>query len=68
MTVVALLAGIAAFIAVNAILAFIWGWCCGSSQTMHALLRFSVFALPIRLVCFVAALWAGASAFMAVVA
>lgn len=65
MTVIAVLAGIGAYIGVNALIGGIHGFACGSSQTLNALLRFSVFALPIRIACWCVAAWAGRSAFVA---
>ncbi|PSJ53132.1 hypothetical protein [Pseudaminobacter soli (ex Li et al. 2025)] len=63
--VLAILAGIGAYIAVNALFGGIHGFACGSSQAMNTLLRFSVFALPIRMACWCVAAWAGWSAFVA---
>lgn len=61
----AVLAGIGAYIAVNALFGRIHGFACGSSQAMHTLLRFSVFALPIRIACWGVAAWAGWGVFVA---
>jgi hypothetical protein len=60
--VLAILAGIAAFICTNALFGALHGILCGSSQTFNMLLRVSVFALPIRLACWAVAAWAGWSA------
>ena len=57
--VLAIFAGIAAFICTNALFGALHGILCGSSQTMNMLLRFSVFALPIRLACWAVAAWVG---------
>jgi hypothetical protein len=59
----ALLAGIGTFIGINALLGALHGVASGASQFMNMLLRFSVFALPIRMVGWFAATWAGWSAF-----
>lgn len=61
----AILAGLGAFILVNALLGAVYGLLCGSSQTMNAFLRFSVLAFPMRVTCWVVAAWAGWSAFAA---
>jgi hypothetical protein len=65
MIMVAVLAGIGAYIGVNVLLGAVHGFACGSSQIMNWLLRLSVFALPIRIVCWALAAWAGWRAFVA---
>jgi len=47
---IAVLAGIGAYIGVNALCGGVHGLACGSSQFMNWLLRTSVFALPIRII------------------
>lgn len=60
---IAILAGIGAYIGVNALFGAAHGILCGSSQFMSWLLRASVFALPIRIASWAVAAWAGWSAF-----
>lgn len=62
----AILAGLAGFLGANAILGGVYGLACGSSQTLNLLLRFSLFALPIKLAAWAATLWAGWAMFQAV--
>lgn len=62
----AILAGLAAYIVANGLLGAVHGFLCGSSQSMSALLRFSPIAFPIRLACWALAAWTGWSAFAAV--
>ncbi len=64
--VLAVLAGIGAYIAVNALIGGIHGFASGSSQFMHMLLRVSVLALPIRIACRAVAAWAGWHVFVVV--
>lgn len=61
--VLAILAGIGAYIGANALFGALHGSLCGTSQFMSTVLRFSVFAFPIRLVCWAVAAWAGWSVF-----
>lgn len=60
---IALIAALGAFVAVNALFGAIHGFACGSSQFMNMLLRFSILAMPIRAACWFAAVWAGWSVF-----
>lgn len=57
--VLAILTGIAAYICTQALFGIIYGLACGNSQTLLVLLRFSPFALPIRIACWAIAAWAG---------
>lgn len=63
--VLATLACIGTYISVNALFGALHGFLRGNSQTMNALLRFSAFALPLRLACWAGAVWAGGSIFVA---
>lgn len=63
---VAVLAGLAAFIGINVALAFAYGVACTSSQALLVLLRFSYFAWPIKIGCWFGAAWAGMSVWEAV--
>ncbi|MEO3387090.1 hypothetical protein [Mesorhizobium sp. CAU 1741] len=60
---IALIAALGAFVAVNALFGAIHGFACGASPYMNMLLRFSVLALPIRVACWFVAAWAGWSVF-----
>jgi len=68
---IALLSGIGAFInarscelrGMNAAIGIARSIACSTSQFMLVLLRFSYFSLPIRMVGWFAASWAGLSAF-----
>lgn len=62
---IAILAGIGAYIGVNALFGAAYSVLCGSSQFMNMLLRVSVFALPIRIASWAVAAWAGWRAFTA---
>jgi hypothetical protein len=55
----ATLTGIAAYICTQALFGIIYGLACGNSQTLFVLLRFSPFALPIRIACWAVAACAG---------
>jgi hypothetical protein len=59
MMLVTILAGVSTYIVVNALFGALYGFLCGSSRTMLALLRFSPFAFPIRFACWGVAAWAG---------
>lgn len=63
--VLAILAGIGAYIAVNALFGAAHGVACGISQFMNMLLRVSPLALPIRIACWAVAAWAGWRVFVA---
>lgn len=62
----AILAGVTAYIVANALFGALYGFLCASNRTMLALLRFSPFAFPIRLSCWGAVVWAGWAVGMAV--
>lgn len=66
MTVLAVLSGLGAFIGVNVALAFVYGYACGASQMMHALLRFSFLSLPIKMVGWALAGYTGVAVYSAV--
>jgi hypothetical protein len=57
--VLAVLAGIGTYIAVNAAFGVVHSILCTSSQFMNMLLRVSYFAFPIRAACWAVAAWAG---------
>ena len=59
----AVLAGVGTFIATNAVLGGLHAFACGASQAMYAMLRLSVFALPVRVVCWFVAAWIGWTVF-----
>jgi hypothetical protein len=61
----AVIGGLATFIGVNLVLAFVHGAACALSQTLHVLLRFSPLAWPIKFVAWFGAAWAGLSVFEA---
>ncbi|PWE56224.1 hypothetical protein DEM27_12420 [Metarhizobium album] len=60
---VALLSGIGAFIGTNSAIGIARAIASSMSQFMLVLLRFSYFSLPIRMVGWFAATWAGLSAY-----
>lgn len=64
---VAVIAGLAAFIGINVVLAFAYGVACASSQALLVLLRFSYLAWPIKIACWFGAAWAGMSVWAALV-
>lgn len=64
-TFIAALAGIATVIGVNFLIAIVRALACGASQFLNMLLRFSYFALPIKMVGWFASFWAGLSVFEA---
>lgn len=59
----AIIAGLGTFIGANVLLATIHAIARGSSQFMNMLLGYSYFALPIKVVGWFAAAWAGMSVF-----
>jgi hypothetical protein len=58
---IAALAGFGIFIVLNVVLALVYSIACGSSQFLNMVLRFSYLSLPIKLVCWFGAAWAGMS-------
>lgn len=65
-TMLAVLAGLGAFIGVNAVLAFVYGLAAGASQLMYVLLRLSPLSLPIRMLGWAVAGYIGFAAYEAV--
>lgn len=65
-TFVAVLAGLGTMIGVNIGIGAVRAIACASSQFLNMLLRFSVLALPIRMVGWFAAAWVGLSVYAAI--
>lgn len=58
---VAVLAGLATLIGINAAMAFAYGFACASSQALQVLLRFSPLAWLIKIAVWFSAAWASLS-------
>ena len=64
--VLAIIAGLGTFLLANVVLSIAYGIATGASQYLNAILRFSVFGLPIKVVGWFGATWLALSVFEAV--